>query len=296
MTDPLCLIDIAVEPKSEDDEKRLAEALAELTAIDESFATAFDAESGQTILKGNSETHLDDLLGILINTYGIGLRIGAPSIAYLETITRTAMIDHTHKRVDGRNSQFARVMLTFEPGARGSGFVFRSAVTGGVLREAFIPGVAKGLEAARQNGLVAGYPVTDIIATLTDGKFHDLDSSPLAFEVAAAGAFKKLRGESGAVLLEPVMRLEIAAPADRLAVVIADLAKRRGVVTSQTVDEGKGDLTGRVPLANLFGYGNILPRLSQDRATWTMTFDHYAPVSTPEPPDDVFPPAIGMRA
>lgn len=296
MTDPLYLIGIAVEPKSQNDGERLAAALADLTAKDASFTIAIDIESGQTILKGNSEKHLDDVLGVLINTYGVGLNIGAPAVAYLETITRKTKIDHTHKRIDGRNSQFARVMFTFEPGARGSSFVFRSAITGGTVPEAFIPGVEKGLEATRQNGLLAGYPVTDMIATLTDGKFHDLDSSALAFEVAAAGAFKKLRSEGGPVLLEPVMRLDVATPEDCLGAIIADLAKRRGVITSQTVNGGESDLAGCVPLTNLFGYGNVLARLSQDRATWTMTFDRYAPVRSPEPPDDVFPPAIGMRA
>ncbi len=296
MTQPPHLIEIAIAPKRDDDGEQLVTALADLTAKDASFAVATDAESGQTILKGQSEVHLDRLLTTLIGDYGIDLNIGAPSVAYVETITRKTAIDHTYKRIDGNHGQFARVMLTFEPGARGSGFVFRSAITGGALREAFIPGVEKGLETARQNGLLAGYPATDFIATLTDGKFHDLDSSAPAFEMAAAGAFKKLRSEGGVVLLEPIMRLDIAAPADCLAAVIADLGKRRGVVTSQTTSGGMVDLTSFMPLANLLGYGNGLPRLSQDRATWTMTFDHHASVRSPEPPDDVFPPAIGMRA
>jgi len=291
-----CLIEIAVEPKSKADQEKLGVALQKLAAEDPSFTVSTDFESGQTILKGMGELHLDIKIDILKRTYKVEANIGAPQVAYRESLGRKVDIDYTHKKQTGGTGQFARVMITFEPGEPGSGFVFESAIVGGAIPKEYIPGVEKGLASVKDNGLLAGFPLIDFKATLTDGKYHDVDSSVLAFEIASRAAFKELREKGAPKLLEPIMAVEVVTPEEYLGSVIGDLNGRyRGASPSQ---ETRGDtivVKAFAPLANMFGYASTLRGMSQGRAAFTMQYDHYAPVPQSEPPDDLFPPAVGMR-
>ncbi|MCR5880779.1 elongation factor G [Phenylobacterium sp. J367] len=275
---PAPVIEIAVEPKSKADQEKLGVALAKLAAEDPSFTVSTDHESGQTILKGMGELHLDIKIDILKRTYKVEANIGAPQVAYRETISRRAEIDYTHKKQTGGTGQFARVKLVFEPGETGSGFVFESAIVGGAVPKEYIPGVEKGLTSAKDNGLLAGFPVIDFKATLVDGAFHDVDSSVLAFEIASRAAFKELREKGGAKLLEPIMAVEVVTPEEYLGSVIGDLNGRRGQIQGQDVRGNATVINAFVPLANMFGYVNNLRGMSQGRAQFTMQFDHYEAV------------------
>jgi elongation factor G len=272
---PAPVIEIAVEPKSKADQEKLGVALAKLAAEDPSFTVTTDHESGQTILKGMGELHLDIKIDILKRTYKVEANIGAPQVAYRETISRKAEIDYTHKKQTGGTGQFARVKLVFEPGEPGSGFIFESSIVGGAVPKEYIPGVQKGLESAKENGLLAGFPVIDFKATLVDGAFHDVDSSVLAFEIASRAAFKELREKGGAKLLEPIMAVEVVSPEEYLGSVIGDLNGRRGQIQGQDVRGNATVINAFVPLANMFGYVNNLRGMSQGRAQFTMQFDHY---------------------
>lgn len=275
---PAPVIEIAVEPKSKADQEKLGVALAKLAAEDPSFTVSTDHESGQTILKGMGELHLDIKIDILKRTYKVEANIGAPQVAYRESISRKAEIDYTHKKQTGGTGQFARVKLVFEPGETGSGFVFESAIVGGAVPKEYIPGVEKGLTSAKENGLLAGFPVIDFKATLIDGAFHDVDSSVLAFEIASRAAFKELREKGGAKLLEPIMGVEVVTPEEYLGSVIGDLNGRRGQIQGQDVRGNAIVINAFVPLANMFGYVNNLRGMSQGRAQFTMQFDHYEAV------------------
>ncbi len=275
---PAPVIEIAVEPKSKADQEKLGVALAKLAAEDPSFTVSTDHESGQTILKGMGELHLDIKIDILKRTYKVEANIGAPQVAYRESITRKAEIDYTHKKQTGGTGQFARVKLVFEPGEPGSGFVFESAIVGGAVPKEYIPGVTKGLESAKENGLLAGFPLIDFKATLIDGAFHDVDSSVLAFEIASRAAFKELREKGGPKLLEPIMKVEVVTPEEYLGSVIGDLNGRRGMIQGQDMRGNAIVVDAFVPLANMFGYVNTLRGMSQGRAQFTMTYDHYEPV------------------
>lgn len=275
---PAPVIEIAVEPKSKADQEKLGVALAKLAAEDPSFTVSTDHESGQTILKGMGELHLDIKIDILKRTYKVEANIGAPQVAYRESISRKAEIDYTHKKQTGGTGQFARVKLVFEPGETGSGFVFESAIVGGAVPKEYIPGVEKGLTSAKENGLLAGFPVIDFKATLIDGAFHDVDSSVLAFEIASRAAFKELREKGGAKLLEPIMAVEVVTPEEYLGSVIGDLNGRRGQIQGQDVRGNATVINAFVPLANMFGYVNNLRGMSQGRAQFTMQFDHYEAV------------------
>ncbi|CAN7145303.1 elongation factor G [Phenylobacterium sp. LjRoot225] len=272
------VIEIAVEPKSKADQEKLGVALAKLAAEDPSFTVSTDHESGQTILKGMGELHLDIKIDILKRTYKVEANIGAPQVAYRETISRRAEIDYTHKKQTGGTGQFARVKLVFEPGEVGSGFVFESSVVGGSVPKEYIPGVEKGLTSSKENGLLAGFPVIDFKASLVDGAYHDVDSSVLAFEIAARAAFKELREKGGAKLLEPIMAVEVVTPEEYLGSVIGDLNGRRGQIQGQDVRGNAIVVNAFVPLANMFGYVNNLRGMSQGRAQFTMQFDHYEAV------------------
>jgi elongation factor G len=272
------VIEIAVEPKSKADQEKLGVALAKLAAEDPSFTVSTDHESGQTILKGMGELHLDIKIDILKRTYKVEANIGAPQVAYRETISRRAEIDYTHKKQTGGTGQFARVKLVFEPGEVGSGFVFESSVVGGSVPKEYIPGVEKGLTSSKENGLLAGFPVIDFKASLVDGAYHDVDSSVLAFEIAARAAFKELREKGGAKLLEPIMAVEVVSPEEYLGSVIGDLNGRRGQIQGQDVRGNAIVVNAFVPLANMFGYVNNLRGMSQGRAQFTMQFDHYEAV------------------
>jgi elongation factor G len=275
---PAPVIEIAVEPKSKADQEKLGVALQKLAAEDPSFTVSTDHESGQTILKGMGELHLDIKIDILKRTYKVEANIGAPQVAYRETISRRAEIDYTHKKQTGGTGQFARVKLVFEPGEVGSGFVFESAVVGGAVPKEYVPGVEKGLTSAKDNGLLAGFPVIDFKASLVDGAFHDVDSSVLAFEIASRAAFKELREKGGAKLLEPIMNVEVVTPEEYLGSVIGDLNGRRGQIQGQDVRGNAIVINAFVPLANMFGYVNNLRGMSQGRAQFTMQFDHYEAV------------------
>src|ERR1051325_6589007 len=272
---PEPVIEIAIEPKSKADQEKLGVALAKLAAEDPSFRVSTDHESGQTILKGMGELHLDIKVDILRRTYKVEANIGAPQVAYRESISRKAEIDYTHKNRTGATGHFARVKLVFEPGEPGSGFVFESAIVGGAIPKEYIPGVQKGLESVKDNGLLAGFPVIDFKATLVDGAYHDVDSSVLAFEIASRAAFKELREKGGPKLLEPIMNVEVVTPEEYLGSVIGDLNSRRGQIQGQDMRGNATVINAFVPLANMFGYVNNLRGMSQGRANFTMQFSHY---------------------
>ncbi|WP_040309973.1 elongation factor G [Asticcacaulis biprosthecium] len=275
---PAPVIEIAVEPKSKADQEKLGVALAKLASEDPSFTVSTDHESGQTILKGMGELHLDIKIDILKRTYKVEANIGAPQVAYRESITRKADIDYTHKKQTGGTGQFARIKVTVEPGEPGSGFVFESAIVGGNVPKEYIPGVVKGFETSKENGLLAGFPLIDFKVTLTDGAYHDVDSSVLAFEIAARAAFKELRDKAGPRLLEPIMKVEVVTPEEYLGSVIGDLNGRRGMIQGQDMRGNAIVVDAFVPLANMFGYVNTLRGMSQGRAQFSMTYDHYEPV------------------
>ncbi|MDI1364530.1 MAG: elongation factor G [bacterium] len=275
---PAPVIEIAVEPKSKADQEKLGVALQKLAAEDPSFTVSTDFESGQTILKGMGELHLDIKIDILKRTYKVEANIGAPQVAYRESLGRAVDIDYTHKKQTGGTGQFARVMITFEPGEPGSGFVFENSIVGGAVPKEYIPGVEKGLLSVKDNGLLAGFPLIDFKATLTDGKYHDVDSSVLAFEIASRAAFKELREKGAPKLLEPIMAVEVVTPEEYLGSVIGDLNSRRGMIQGQDMRGNATVVNAFVPLANMFGYVNTLRGMSQGRAQFTMQYDHYEPV------------------
>ena len=275
---PAPVIEIAIEPKSKADQEKLGVALAKMVAEDPSFTVQTDQESGQTIMKGMGELHLDIKVDILRRTYKVDANIGAPQVAYRESLGKRADIDYTHKKQTGGTGQFARVMITFEPGEPGSGFVFESKIVGGAIPKDFIPGVEKGLESVKDNGLLAGFPLIDFKATLTDGKYHDVDSSVLAFEIASRAAFRELREKGAPKLLEPIMKVEVLSPDEYLGDVIGDLNSRRGMIQGTDQRGNAQVVTAFVPLANMFGYVSNLRGMSQGRAQFTMQYDHYEPV------------------
>ncbi|MGZ3342706.1 MAG: elongation factor G [Reyranella sp.] len=278
MNFPAPVIEIAIEPKSKADQEKLGVALAKMVAEDPSFTVHTDQESGQTIMKGMGELHLDIKVDILKRTYKVEANIGAPQVAYRESLGKVTDIDYTHKKQTGGTGQFARVKIKFEPGEQGSGFIFESSIVGGSVPKEFIPGVQKGLESAKENGLLAGFPVIDFKATLYDGAFHDVDSSVLAFEIAARAAFRELRERGAPKLLEPIMKVEVLTPDEYMGDVIGDLNSRRGQIQGTETRGNAQVVTAFVPLANMFGYINTLRSFSQGRANFSMTYDHYDPV------------------
>jgi elongation factor G len=275
---PNPVIEQAIEPKSKADQEKLGVALAKMVAEDPSFTVQTDQESGQTIMKGMGELHLDIKVDILRRTYKVDANIGAPQVAYRESLGRKADIDYTHKKQTGGTGQFARIKVLFEPGEPGSGFVFESKIVGGNVPKEFIPGVEKGLESAKENGLLAGFPVIDVKATLYDGAYHEVDSSVLAFEIAARAAFRELREKGAPKLLEPIMKVEVLTPDEYLGDVIGDLNSRRGQIQGTDQRGNAQVITAFVPLANMFGYVSNLRGMSQGRAQFTMQYDHYEPV------------------
>ncbi len=278
MNFPAPVIEQSIEPKSKADQEKLGVALGKMVAEDPSFTVYTDPESGQTIMKGMGELHLDIKVDILRRTYKVDANIGAPQVAYRESLGRKADIDYTHKKQTGGTGQFARVKIIFEPGEEGSGFVFESTVIGGTVPKEFIPGVQKGLESSKDNGLLAGFPVIDFKATLYDGGYHDVDSSVLAFEIAARAAFRELREKASPKLLEPIMKVEVLTPDEYMGDVIGDLNSRRGQIQGTETRGNAQVVTAFVPLANMFGYISTLRSFSQGRAQYSMQYDHYEPV------------------
>jgi elongation factor G len=273
------VIEIAIEPKSKADQEKLGVALAKLVAEDPSFRVHTDQESGQTIIKGMGELHLDIKVDILKRTYKVDANIGAPQVAYREKLTRPATVTYTHKKQTGGSGQYAEVKIVAEPlPPGGENFVFENEIVGGAVPKEFVPGVEKGLESVLGSGVLAGFPVVDLKVSLVDGKFHEVDSSALAFEIAARMALREALQKGGAVLLEPVMKVEVVTPEDYTGSVIGDLNSRRGQIQGQDMRGNANVITAMVPLANMFSYVNNLRSMSQGRATFTMQFDHYADV------------------
>jgi elongation factor G len=270
------VIEIAIEPKSKADQEKLGVALAKLAAEDPSFRVSTDQESGQTILKGMGELHLDIKVDILRRTYKVDANIGAPQVAFRERITQRAEVDYTHKKQTGGTGQFARVKLVVEPNEPGAGFLFESKIVGGNVPKEYIPGVEKGLNSVLGSGVVAGFPVVDVKVQLVDGAYHEVDSSALAFEIAARAAFREALQKGRSVLLEPIMKVEVVTPEEYTGSVIGDLNSRRGQIQGQDMRGNANVVNAMVPLMNMFGYVNNLRSMSQGRATFTMQFDHYA--------------------
>jgi elongation factor G len=289
------LVEIAIEPKSKTDGEKLGVTLVKLAAEDPTFGVSIDHESGQTILKGVSELHLDAKLDVLRSTYNIDARVGAPQVAFRERVTKRAEVDYTHKKQTGGTGQFARVKFIVEPNEPGKGFEFESKVVGGSVPKEYIPGVEKGLNSVLGSGVVAGFPVVDVKVQLVDGAYHDVDSSALAFEIAARAAFREALRKARSILLEPIMKVEVVTPEDCIGAVIGDLNSRRGQIQGQDMRGNANVINAMVPLMNMFGYVNSLRSMSRGRAAFTMQFDHYAPAPLPED-DPPFRPAIGMRA
>jgi len=275
---PEPVIELSIEPKTKADQEKLGVALQKLAQEDPSFRVSTDHESGQTILRGMGELHLDIKVDILRRTYKVDANVGAPQVAYRESLGRKCEIDYTHKKQTGGSGQFARIKIVFEPGEPGSGFQFESKVVGGSVPKEFIPGVEKGLEQAKENGLLAGFPVIDVKATLIDGAYHDVDSSVMAFEIAARAAFRELREKGAPKLLEPIMKVEVVTPDEYMGDVIGDLNSRRGQIQGSETRGNAQVVTAFVPLANMFSYVNTLRGMSQGRAQFTMQYDHYEAV------------------
>jgi elongation factor G len=272
------VIEVAVEPKTKADQEKMGVALNKLAAEDPSFRVGTDQESGQTVIKGMGELHLEIIVDRMKREYKVDANVGAPQVAYRETLTRNAEVDYTHKKQTGGSGQFARIKLNFLPGEKGSGVKFDSRIVGGSVPKEYIPGVQKGIEASTQNGVIAGFPMTDIRVELVDGAYHEVDSSVMAFEIAARSAFREGAAKAGPQLLEPVMRVEVVTPEDYMGDIIGDLNSRRGQITGMEPRGNAQVVNAMVPLATMFGYVNTLRSLSQGRAQFTMHFDHYEPV------------------
>ena len=277
MTFPDPVIEIAIEPKSKNDQEKMSAGLQRLAAEDPSFQVSSDPESGQTIMRGMGELHLDILVDRLKREFKVEANIGAPQVAYRETITREAEIDYTHKKQSGGSGQFARVKMIFRPLEEG-GYNFSNSVVGGSVPREYIPGVEKGLLQAKDTGSIAGFPVIDFEVELIDGASHDVDSSVLAFEIAARAAFREAMQKASPKLLEPVMKVEVLTPEEYMGDIIGDLNSRRGNVGGMDQRGNARAIDAMVPLANMFGYINTLRSMSQGRAQYSMQFDHYEQV------------------
>ena len=275
---PAPVIELAVEPKTKADQEKMSTALQRLCGEDPTLRVAVDHESGQTILAGMGELHLEIIVDRMKREFKVEANVGAPQVAYRETITAKADVDYTHKKQSGGSGQFARVKITFEPQETGKGYEFESKIYGGSIPKEYIPGVIKGLESAKDTGVVAGFPMIDFKATLTDGNYHDVDSSALAFEIAARAAFREGIAKAKPVLLEPVMKVEVVTPEEYMGDIIGDLNSRRGQISGMDQRGNARVINAMVPLSNMFGYVNTLRSMSQGRAQFTMQFDHYDPV------------------
>jgi elongation factor G len=275
---PEPVIEMKVEPKTKADQEKMAVALYKLAAEDPSFRVTTDSESGETIIKGMGELHLDIKVDILKRTHKVEVVVGAPQVAYREAITRKVTKDYTHKKQTGGTGQFARVILEIEPAEKGAGNSFESKIVGGSVPKEYIPGVEKGLNSVLSSGPLIGFPVVDLKVALIDGAYHDVDSSAIAFEIATRAAMKEAFETAGPILLEPVMKVEVTAPDEYLGGVIGDLNSRRGQIMGTSTRGNAQIVNAMVPLANMFGYINNLRSMSQGRASYTMQFDHYEQV------------------
>lgn len=272
------VIEVAVEPKTKADQEKMGVALSRLASEDPSFRVSSDQETGQTIIRGMGELHLEIIVDRMRREFKVEANVGAPQVAYRETITKANDIDYTHKKQSGGAGQFARIKIRFEPQEAGQGFIFENKIVGGTVPKEYIPGVIKGLQSAMDTGVVAGFPVIDFKATLVDGAYHDVDSSTLAFEIAARAAFREGIGKCAPKLLEPIMKVEVVTPEEYMGDVIGDLNSRRGQITGMDQRANARIILAMVPLATMFGYVNTLRSMSQGRAQFTMLFNHYEQV------------------
>jgi elongation factor G len=275
---PEPVIEVAVEPKTKADQEKMGLALSRLAAEDPSFRVTTDFESGQTIIKGMGELHLDIIVDRMRREFKVEANVGAPQVAYRETITKKAEVDYTHKKQTGGAGQFARIKLRFEPLEAGEGYVFANSIVGGSVPKEYIPGVEKGLLQASEAGVIAGFPMIDYKVTLFDGAYHDVDSSVLAFEIAARAAFREGIPKADPKLLEPIMKVEVVTAEEYMGDIIGDLNSRRGQVSGMDQRGNARVIDAFVPLASMFGYVNTLRSMSQGRAQFTMSFDHYEQV------------------
>ena len=275
---PEPVIEIAVEPKTKADQDKLAAALGRIAGEDPSFRVMTDNETGQTIIKGMGELHLEVIVDRMRREFNVAANVGAPQVAYRETISQPSECTYVHRKQTGGAGQFAEIKLVLEPLPTGGGVLFENQVVGGAVPREFIPAVEKGIRNVAESGVLAGFPVIDFKATLADGASHAVDSSTLAFEIAAGAAFREAAGRARPKLLEPIMRIEVVTPDNYVGDVIGDLSSRRGQITGTTVRGVTQIVNAMVPLANMFGYVNALRSLSQGRAQFTMTFDHYEQV------------------
>jgi len=278
MTFPEPVIEIAIEPKTKGDQEKMSLALQRLSAEDPSFRVETDIESGQTIMKGMGELHLDILVDRMRREFKVEANIGAPQVAYRETIGHAVEHTYTHKKQSGGSGQFGEVKLSIMPTVPGEGFSFDSKVVGGAVPKEYIPGVEKGIRSVMDNGPLAGFPVIDFKVELLDGKYHDVDSSIMAFEIAARMCMREGLKKAGAKLLEPIMKVEVITPEEHTGGIIGDLTSRRGQVQGQDTRGVSIAIEAMVPLANMFGYINTLRSMSSGRANFSMQFDHYEPV------------------
>jgi len=275
---PNPVIEMKIEPKTKADQEKMSMALSTMALEDPSFRVSVDQESGETILKGMGELHLDIKVDILKRTYGVEANVGAPQVAYRETLVKPTEVDYTHKKQTGGTGQFARVKLRLEPNATGKGNEFESEIVGGTVPREYIPGVEKGINSVWDSGVLIGFPMVDTKVTLWDGAFHEVDSSAIAFEIAARSAMREGCDKAGVKLLEPIMDVEVVTPEDFVGNVIGDINSRRGQIRSQEMRGNAIVIRAFVPLANMFGYVSQLRSMSQGRASYTMQFGHYADV------------------
>ncbi len=288
------LMEVALEPRSAVDADLLNAALSRLAADDTQLSFVRDKESGLFLVGGMSEDHLDKAITRVRDGESAQFTVGAPQVAYREQLGSAARIDYVHKRIIGPKGDFARVVIDFTPTNAGAGFKFENKASASVPNE-YVPGVEKGLQIACQNGVLAGFPLTDFTATLVDGAYHDVDSSPRAFQIAAQGAVRELKEKGDVRLAEPVMNVEVVTPEEFVGPIVRDLNSRRSALLNQSARGGAAILKAVVPLANMFGYVNTLSFISQGRASYTMQFSEYRAVLPPDD-DPPFPPAAGMRA
>jgi len=275
---PEPVIEVAVEPKTKADQEKMGLALSRLAKEDPSFRVSSDNESGQTVISGMGELHLDILVDRMKREFKVEANVGAPQVAYRETFSKEAEIDYTHKKQSGGAGQFARLKIIITPSKPGEGYNFTSEIVGGSIPKEYIPGVEKGIESVKDTGALAGFPIIDFSVRLVDGAYHDVDSSVMAFEIAARAAFREVCRDAGIKLLEPIMKVEVVTPEEHLGDIIGDLNSRRGQISGTETRGPSTVIDSMVPLANMFGYVNTLRSMSQGRAVFTMLFDHYQEV------------------
>ena len=269
------VIELSVEPKTKADQEKMGLALNRLAAEDPSFRVSTDHESGQTIIKGMGELHLEILVDRMKREFKVEANVGAPQVAYREYLAKPVEVDYTHKKQSGGSGQFGRVKVSVKPGERGSGVVFIDEVKGGNIPREYIPSVEKGMRETAETGQLIGFPIIDFEIRLTDGAYHDVDSSALAFEITGRGAMREVAQKAGIKLLEPIMKVEVVTPEDYLGDVIGDMNSRRGQIQGTDSRGNAQAVNALVPLANMFGYVNQLRSFTQGRAQYTMQFSHY---------------------